>query len=98
MRRRSMYTGEKIPDLSLKLPNFTAPISWSWRISASMADISPAFGIGFNGFERGDLETTAHWRVWAFIYFRFSFILGFYVFFFFLKLSLFFFFWAKNYL
>lgn len=90
MRRRSMYTGEKIPDLSLKLPNFTAPISWSWRISASMADIFLLLLLvfGFDGFERGDLETTAHWRVWPFIYFRFSFILGFYVFFFFLKLSL----------
>jgi len=28
--------GEEMPDLSLKLPKFTAEISWSWRIRDSI--------------------------------------------------------------
>lgn len=28
--------GEEMPDLSLKLPNLTAEISWSWRIRDSI--------------------------------------------------------------
>lgn len=54
-------------------------------MSASMADIFVLLLLVLvSDAMRGDLETTAHWRVWAFIYFRFCFIFGFQCFFFFL--------------
>lgn len=34
-----MYIGEEMPDLSLKLPNLTAEISWSLRMRDSIDDI-----------------------------------------------------------
>lgn len=44
MRRRSMYTGEEMPDLSLKLPNLTAEMSWSCRIRDSIDEEVSAIG------------------------------------------------------
>lgn len=38
MRRRSMYIGEVMPDLSLKVPNLTAEISWSCKTRDSIDD------------------------------------------------------------